>query len=320
MVLLVTGAITPQKGVSDIVISETNERQKQYLDALEKCLNTKGIDKIVYCDNSNPDKILFVDLLKKADELGKKLEILLFRGNDELAGKKGKGYGEGEITEYAINNSKLLSDDTYFCKLTGRLYVDNLSRIVKCLNKQRCYINYPNKTIPNICDTRFYAMPIGMYNDLFSKAYLKVDDITGYFLEHAFRDVIKENNLITYNFPKYPRYRGLSASTGAVYTYKWYKCIFKDILSVFQVYRLRLEDENETVENAETEEFKTVADAETEGTKTVADTETEEIKTVSDAETEETKTVADTEMEETKIVSDTETDSDAKTETEDNEK
>ena len=238
MVLLITGAMTPQNDISNVVIKDAEERKSQYILALEKCLKTKGIKKVVYCDNSNPDKIEFVSLLKLADEIGVKFELLSFEGDSKLVSEKGKGYGEGEITKYALEHSRLLADENYFIKLTGRLYIDNLDKIIAHIKEDRCYFNYPNKTIRNMCDTRFYAMPIEKYKEYFGDAYTKVKDEEGFFLEHAFAACVRENKLITFNFPLYPRITGLSASTGAVYTYKWYKCIFKDILSAFQVYRL----------------------------------------------------------------------------------
>ncbi|MBV8887332.1 MAG: hypothetical protein JO235_25510 [Chroococcidiopsidaceae cyanobacterium CP_BM_RX_35] len=50
----------------------------------------------------------------------------------------GKGWGEGEIIEYAINHSKILNKSTRFYKVTGRLFVENFTQI------HATYTKYPN--------------------------------------------------------------------------------------------------------------------------------------------------------------------------------
>ncbi len=41
-----------------------------------------------------------------------------------------KGYGEGEIISYALNNSKYLKNSESFYKLTGGLTVENINDVL----------------------------------------------------------------------------------------------------------------------------------------------------------------------------------------------
>lgn len=262
MVLLITGAITPAKNISKTTLTDANARKEQYLSALKATIDmlspnsqadkkvksvgenvaqntvTNNIS-ICYCDNSNPERIIFNDVEKYAKEKNIALEILGFQGDVEKISYHGKGYGEGEITKYAMENSVLIKNDNYFLKLTGRLLIDNMASIAQNISNNKMYFNIPNHTRRDICDTRLYAMPVELYKNYFMDAYNKVNDDKGYYLEHAFSDVIKENKLVTYNFPKYPLYNGVSGSAGMKYTYSLWKSSIKNILSGMQFYRFK---------------------------------------------------------------------------------
>ena len=244
MVLLITGAITPGKNVPNTKLLDAKERKAQYVDALKK--NIIEISKvhtyikgIVYADNSMPELEIFEECESLAREKNVKLEIIRFLGDNDLLMKKGKGYGEGEITKYAILNSSLISEADYILKLTGRITIDNLADIIKRIDKKRCYFNMPNRTLKNMCDTRFYAMPVKLYKAQFINAYENVNDNEGHYLEHCMTDVINDNDIKTWNFPLYPKYNGVSGSKGHVYTYNKYKCVIKDLLSKFGYYKVK---------------------------------------------------------------------------------
>lgn len=255
MILLITGAMTPAKNVTKTTLIDTNKRKDQYVDSIKKAIkqaarfnsnfnsvnenSIKNNISIVYCDNSEPKEVILEDLKRYAKGKNVKLETLSFKGNGELTAVKGKGYGEGEITKYAMENSALIKEDGYFIKLTGRLFIDNMSSLLKKLSQSKAYFNIPNHTMRGLCDTRLYAMPIELYKEYFLNAYENVNDDGGYYLEHAFTDVIRSNNIKTFNFPEYPLYSGKSGSAGADYTYVPWKSKIKNILSAFQFYKVK---------------------------------------------------------------------------------
>ena len=101
-------------------LTDVSERLKQYIECIEFYLCKTSINKIVFCENSNYkfDSRALYELAKKNNKL---LEILQFNGNYSQIVDRGKGYGEGEIIEYALQNSKLFLQSKYFVKVTGRL-------------------------------------------------------------------------------------------------------------------------------------------------------------------------------------------------------
>lgn len=110
-----------------VKIKSETERLFEYLCSLIAWIKLTNIKTIVFCENSNISYD-FRPIIELAQNEGKKLEVLVFDGNNE-AHQYGKGYGEGKIIEYAINNSKFLNDDVDFYKITGRIFVQNFSLI-----------------------------------------------------------------------------------------------------------------------------------------------------------------------------------------------
>lgn len=77
-----------------------------------------------------------------------------------------------EITKliYALKNSVLLKEATYFCKLTDRLKVDNIDRFIKLADMNGTYfwtigLNKIKKISSGV-ETRFYGIPIKAYKDV----------------------------------------------------------------------------------------------------------------------------------------------------------
>ena len=211
--LLITGCISPHSDVPYIKINNKNEREKQYIDSLKFYIQNSMFDKIVFCDNSNakPNSSV-IELAKKR---GKQFEWLSFLGNVDETVIHGKGYGEGEIIKYAVENSKLIANSDYMVKVTGRIQVVNINTIVNGLSVDRAYfIANSRKNI----DTKVYAMSISVYNRYFKNAYLNVYDTKNIFLENLFRDVIHHNRLRFYCFSEYPNIQGVSGSTGETYS------------------------------------------------------------------------------------------------------
>ncbi len=239
MLLVITAAVDPGENAGVVQVDGVASRRQQYYDGLEQCIRTKAFQKIVFCDNTGANLDDLRPLENLAKDYGVQIEILGFKVSEREIETFGKGYGEGKIMEYVLANSQLAKQSTYLVKLTGRLLVDNMKQLSSSFQRNRCYFNIPNRTRRDMVDTRFYAMPVMMFQTYFGQAYQQVKDGQGYFLEHAYADVIKKNSVFAYNMPYYPRIRGLSGSTGATYTYKEWKCKGKDLFSLFQWYRVK---------------------------------------------------------------------------------
>ena len=153
---------------------------------------------------------------------------------------RGKGYGEGEIIEYAFRNSGLLKEATYFCKLTGRLKVDNINKFIKWADMEGTYFWTMglNKiwTISSGIETRFYGISTKVYKDVFADAYKEVDDKNGMWLERVFYQRYKTKSVKCQRIALYPDFSGSSGSMGIDYKVSQQVLIGKTFASALGFY------------------------------------------------------------------------------------
>ena len=236
MLIIMTATITPANNIKFLSLRNSEERLKQYKESLISLIKSKPNCNIVFCDNSNIQLSMLEDIMQLAEKENVSLELLSFKGDAEGTEKYGKGYGEGEIIKYVLENSKLARNETYMVKITGRLIVHNIFDLTNRLKKNLIYFNVPNYQNRSIYDTRVYAMPICIFKEYFIEGYKNVDDENGYYLENAYTDIILKERLKINNFPKCIRLVGESGSGGAVYTYKEWKARVRDFLCLFNIY------------------------------------------------------------------------------------
>lgn len=238
MLIIVTGTIKPSNNIPDLYLKDSTIREKQYKESLIKLLRVTNANKIVFCENSNA-RVDFQDLYKLAKYNKKQFEFIQLKGNEQKTIFQGKGYGEGEIIEYVLKNSDLIKDENFFYKLTGRLFIKNLDKIIKNTNKYNNYFNTDLKHVTNMVDTKFYGVKIEDYKKYFLKAYESVDDSNNLYLEHIFYNIIRQNKIPHKNIPVYPIVLGESGSTGSIYREKVYiKGVINNIRSKFNEYKV----------------------------------------------------------------------------------
>lgn len=233
--IILTACINPGE-IPYTKIIDTQERLKDYIISLSKWIVNAEIKHFIFCDNSNY-KYDYDYLIMLAKELGKELEVIKFNGNN-MSKKYGKGYGEGKIIEYALNNTKIKNSLEYFYKITGRLYVENFNEIIKSGNSTNLFFK-PQVKNRNFVDTRFFKVGVEFYNNNLKGIYKSVDDKKGYYLEHAFYDalILKKEEINSFNL--YPHIIGRSGSNGKVYKNKKYILLVKNILSKYNTYSIK---------------------------------------------------------------------------------
>lgn len=214
MILLLTGCINPN-GMSYTTLSNIEERRNQYIEAINYYLsNTKY--PIVFTENSGTDlSNLFSDAI-----LSGRMEYFTFNGNQDK--ERGKGYGECEIIQFALNNSNIIlsNHNQLIAKITGRLIVKNI-KTISCIHTILC----PKSTVfcsfnsdLSFPDSRFFIAPSSFFN-LLIRSKETIDDLKGYYFEHALCDMLKEEKEVTYSpFFIYPQIIGMSGSTGKLYS------------------------------------------------------------------------------------------------------
>jgi len=224
--LLLTASIDPKVSNTPMTfITDPEIRLSQYRSTLQKMIHSRSFGKIVFCENTNY-AVDFADEKKLANNCDVELELIRFKGSHEKIKKQGKGYGEGEIIEYAIQNSTLMSKEHYFFKLTGRVQIKNIKKLLSHTDKKQLFIKY--NAAEDKVDTRFFGCSIAFYKKHLLEAYKEVNDLEGNYLEIAFFRKLKplKRNLSVFGY--YPKYLGLAGSTGQSYRmgvlkYFWYQ-------------------------------------------------------------------------------------------------
>lgn len=219
MVLLLTGAIDIGSfNVPSTTIVDVNERLSQYIASIDYAIeHYKSISEIVFCENT--DYIFdYSPLKEKALKNGKKLEVISFKGDYSSIQRLGKGYGDGEIIEYALNKSEIIRQCDVLYKLTGRLVVKNMDKIVAATQSVNSFIYYPKSIykIPNDhIETYFYKVDKNLYIKYLIDAYRDIDEAQFRYLEHLFYKRLSKIDL--QSFRLVPLISGFSGTSGMSY-------------------------------------------------------------------------------------------------------
>jgi len=207
MVLILTSAIYANSNFLSLVDSST--RLFYTLESLFKWHYYYPDLKIVLCDGSGYDFSTYKKYFNS------NVEFLSFENSSDKTLHKGKGFGEGEIINFAIKNSFLLENEPVFIKCTAKLFVENFSSInLEKTDKVR--FNF-SKTVDDdiLIDTRFYLSNKLFYINNISMLYLDVNDSIDVTLERVYGKKFFKNDLITFSniFVIPPIISGMSGTT-----------------------------------------------------------------------------------------------------------
>ena len=173
-ILLLTATITPPRGVPNLKRTDPKQRYEDYVDAFSFYLSlpTEVIDRIVFIENSKSD----IDRLRHLaanESNGKQIEFVCFDGLS-YPPAYGRAYGEFKMLDYVFRNSlliKAMEDSNHFWKVTGRLKVFNLPKIIAKAPSNydllMDFLRFPTK----MTDLRLYSCSIKGYKRLLENVY-----------------------------------------------------------------------------------------------------------------------------------------------------
>ena len=180
----------------------------------------------VFCDGSGYDVTRDLEASGVIDT--SRIEVVTFENDRGEVLAKGKGYGEGQITKYALENSAILKAATSFAKCTGKLWVDNYWSCRRSYNGTAGFSYFGFLSIHAI-DTRFFIARKDFFNEMLRESYVNCDDSRGKFLENVYLDALSATDRRTWLLPVFPRIRGLSGTSGEEYQSSAFKQIGKDL-------------------------------------------------------------------------------------------
>lgn len=194
VVLLLTATISPPKNCPDLKRNDPQVRLNDYLEALRFYLKipSKYIGKIVFVENSDSDLSPLRNLVAH-EKTDKTVEFLEYEGGNDFPPEYGKGYGEMLILNYAMDNSKIISDDDIVWKATGRLALLNIEKLIRTSPTDlEIYCDLHNSfkalSLEHFFDPRFYAFKKKTYEKYFR---LSKEELRGAHIEHKFFDPLK---------------------------------------------------------------------------------------------------------------------------------
>lgn len=222
VILLLTACINPN--CNDVLaVKDFDVRKDMYIKSIKWYLEHTDY-KLVFCENSG------TDISDKFDYAKDRTEFLVYKSVSDI--NRTKGYKEMEILDYAYKNSKFISccnKSSIVVKITGRLILLNINRIIKYLKKKNyksCICAYLNGIKP-WADCRFIFFTLDVFPILLS---FKQKINESYYFEHATRDFIKKSKS-KFIYPLVPaNVDGVSGGFGVSYNiskYQYFKCNLK---------------------------------------------------------------------------------------------
>lgn len=142
------------------------------------------------------------------------IEILTYRNDQSLVEKYGKGAGEAQDVQYALQNSNFIFDTNHFMKVTGKRWVTNIHQFKKSdiFTEFKCKPIVTNWLDLLYINTAFFSSTRTFYLKNFSDVHYEVDDFKGIALEQAMAQRIKNNKIKGYCYSVIPELRGWDGS------------------------------------------------------------------------------------------------------------
>lgn len=214
-VVLITTAICPPEGVYVLQMANTTKRIITCR-AAALFWAASGVRNIVVADATGKS-ILSVQEINLLAELDVNVEQISYSQDSALITEYGKGYGEGLLINYAIENSKIINRVGFFYKCTGKLMVNNYKSIERIVQKNNLealfWFEKPDDA--SKLDTRFFFSSVNFFKEILLPAYMKVNDKNNFYAEHSIasipNDVLKKSSTLR------PLIFGYSGSTDEQY-------------------------------------------------------------------------------------------------------
>lgn len=158
--IVMTATIDPGR-LDNLVLTDPQLRWHQYQESLRFWLSHPSVENVVFFENSGCG-VDFSPTQEMAMRLHKRLEIVTYKGNEGTS-ERGRGYGEGELLNRALNQSYLIRDRESFFKVTGRFKVLNFAYLEASSRHHPVVVNARSLRKRQWVDTRFFKMTPEFY-------------------------------------------------------------------------------------------------------------------------------------------------------------
>jgi hypothetical protein len=218
MTVLITTANNPPQGMPFLQMSDPVMRTIAAKAALYFWVS-QGIEQIVLVDATGTNLLSEYEAAE-IDKSETRVEQINYTQSDEGVIKQGKGYGEGKLIEYAINNSELLARQEHFFKCTGKLYARNfqtIAAVIKANNITNLFWKFmgDGSSTQPWADCRLYYTSKSFAKNHLIPAYLQSDDHAGITCEYHIHEALERNMKVVRGLR--PLITGYCGATGEAY-------------------------------------------------------------------------------------------------------
>ena len=136
--LVITTAVSTGD-VPYVGMTDSDERINKYLKSIDVWLKKIPDIQIVLCDGTGFDWNILIDQRYNKQQF----ECLTCFNDVSKVEKFGKGYGEIEILNHVVDNSKMVQKARHFMKITGKYWIDNIAEF----SNKELFSNFKCKSI-----------------------------------------------------------------------------------------------------------------------------------------------------------------------------
>jgi hypothetical protein len=219
IVVLLTATVDG-RGVAFMERRDPKIRLNDYKAALRAWLSNPATPPLIFAENSGYPTEDLDEVVRTANRHGHAVEVLSFDDNNYQR-SLGKGFGELRTIRYALDHSRLIGDETFVIKVTGRHYVRNVSDLAAC-SRAAGEVDVFCDLRGNLtwADTRVFCATTRFIREFFLPMEHAVDDTAGVTIEHVLgraAHLAMSRGRRWSMFPRAPQIRGVSGTSDATY-------------------------------------------------------------------------------------------------------
>jgi hypothetical protein len=177
--ILITSAVAPPANMPMLRMTDRNMRAITTKAAIYFWAG-QGLKNIVICDSTGSN-VLTDDELSNIRKLDIAIEQLAYQQDEVLAVQRGKGFAEGQLIRFAVENSSLLIRSGHFFKCTGKMFCRNFASIYDLIAKNNIgnmfWKLYEHVLVDrNLVDARFFYTSIVDFHRFVLPAYARASE------------------------------------------------------------------------------------------------------------------------------------------------
>jgi hypothetical protein len=215
--VLITTATSPPEGMPFLQMTNVAAR---FITAKAAAFfwAAQGVEQLVIADATG-STLLKEDEVTLLSAMNVAVEQIHYQQDDALITSRGKGYAEGELIKFALNESDFLQNETSFFKCTGKVYCRNFAQIQQTIEAHRIrnifwkHLGEGDITKP-WADTRFFYTTKYFCEQYLLPAYMNADDHTSaaeYFVFNMLNETLPQSKTLR------PLLSGFEGGTGHPY-------------------------------------------------------------------------------------------------------